>query len=355
MSGCPRAMKWFVLGALLLVVGWRSAMAHATWPVYVQIDERSAGEYRVRWQAPRVMPPHAVPHPVLPDSCQSISGQLPEPQLNAYAFRQSFRCGVLGGMELGIHYPQHNPALTAVYRIRFLDDTVYTHVARPDERTWTIPRQRSRLQTLAEYGRLGVHHITTGIDHLLFVLCLMCVAGTWRRLLAAVTGFTLGHSLTLALATLEIVRPPVAPVEACIALSILLLAAEIVRRRTDTLSYRFPGAISTGFGLLHGFGFASALRDSGLPQTDVPTALVSFNVGVEAGQLLFISCVLLTLRIRARWGRSLRLKQMTLLPEDAVAEGVAVPRAIGLLAAYVCGSAAVFWYLERLMGFWAAP
>lgn len=346
-----RAMKRFVLSALLLVVASPPAMAHATWPVYVQIDEQSPGEYRLRWQAPRIMPPHAIPHPVLPDSCQSISGPFPEPQSNAYAFRESFRCGVLHGKDLAIRYPQHNPALTTVYRITFLDGAVFTHVARPDEDAWTIPTQRSRLQTFVEYGRLGVHHIMTGIDHLLFVFCLMFVAGSWRRLLAAVTGFTVGHSLTLALATLEIVSPPVAPVEACIALSIILLAAEVVRRRRDTLSYRFPAVISTGFGLLHGFGFATALRESGLPQTDLPTALVSFNLGVEAGQLLFIAGVLVLVRIAVLLTGALPLKPKALLPGDAAAEVIAFPRALGLLAAHICGAAAAFWYVERLMAF----
>src|SRR5262249_12390020 len=139
----------------------------------------------------------------------------------------------------------------------------------------------------------GIEHILFGFDHLLFVLALILIVRNTRLLLLTVTAFTVAHSITLSLATLGVVHVPRPPVEACIALSILLLASEIVRsqRSQPSLTARWPWAVAFSFGLLHGLGFASALIDVGLPQGEVPLALFAFNLGVEAGQLAFIAAV----------------------------------------------------------------
>ena len=142
------------------------------------------------------------------------------------------------------------------------------------------------------YLVFGVEHILSGMDHLLFIACLIFIAGTWRRILVTITGFTIAHSLTLTLSALELIRLPVPPIEATIALSIVFLAREIALDRRDTLTWRYPIAVSAGFGLLHGLGFASALKDIGLPQTEIPAALLAFNVGVEIGQIMFVSSML---------------------------------------------------------------
>jgi hydrogenase/urease accessory protein HupE len=180
----------------------------------------------------------------------------------------------------------------------------------------------------ATYSRLGIEHILTGVDHLLFVLALILLTDSLWRLVRTVTAFTLAHSLTLALATLGVVRVPQAPVEATIALSIVFAAAEVVRRREGG-SRLDPWLIAFAFGLLHGFGFAGALREVGLPPGAIVPALFFFNVGVEAGQLLFIAAVLLI-------GRALRR-----LPVPRPAWGWRV-------LPYAIGGTAAFWLMERI-------
>jgi hydrogenase/urease accessory protein HupE len=184
------------------------------------------------------------------------------------------------------------------------------------------------------YLVLGIHHILTGFDHLLFVLALVLIVPTFRRLLWTITAFTVAHSLTLAAATLGLVHVPQAPVEAVIALSIVFVAAEIVRglQGRAGLTARAPWVIAFCFGLLHGFGFAGALAQVGLPPRAIPLALFFFNVGVEIGQLLFVGVVLAALALLHRV-QSTRPKWVEALP------------------AYVIGSIAMFWVVQRVAGF----
>jgi hydrogenase/urease accessory protein HupE len=186
--------------------------------------------------------------------------------------------------------------------------------------------------------RLGVEHIWSGIDHLLFILALMILVRGTRRLVATVTAFTVAHSITLAAATLGFVHVQQKPVEACIALSIVFVAGEIVHARQGWQGWteRWPWVIAFTFGLLHGFGFAGALNAVGLPQTAIPVALLFFNVGVEIGQLLFIAAILSIMSL-ARW-----LIRRTAIPKPAWAWRVA-PYSIGGLAA--------FWMIQRIADF----
>jgi len=161
----------------------------------------------------------------------------------------------------------------------------------------TCPRARAGSMSRVNYAALGVEHILTGPDHLLFVLGLVLLVAGTRRLLATVTAFTVGHSVTLSLAVLGFARVPPGPTEVLIALSVYALAVELARdARRPTLMRRLPWLVAAGFGLLHGLGFAGALRQAGLPAGDVPLALAAFNAGVELGQLLFIAAVLVVRR-----------------------------------------------------------
>jgi hydrogenase/urease accessory protein HupE len=187
------------------------------------------------------------------------------------------------------------------------------------------------LEVIRTYTLLGIGHILGGVDHLLFVLALLLLVRGIGRLVATVTAFTLAHSVTLAAATLGFVHVPPAPVEATIALSILFLASELARQRADgraDLTARFPWLVAFSFGLLHGFGFAGALSEVGVPQKAVPLALLFFNVGVEIGQLAFIAAVLAI-------GWSVR--------RAAIRAPAWWPRA----AAYGIGSVAAFWVVQR--------
>src|SRR6185295_9558805 len=179
-------------------------------------------------------------------------------------------------------------------RIEFSDGSTWVQRLTPQAPSAEIPRTTSALAVASVYLELGIEHIMLGIDHLLFVLALLLVTRGTRRLVKTVTAFTIAHSITLAVATLGVVHAPSAPVEAVIALSIVFVAAEIVRadRGRDGVTTRAPWIVAFTFGLLHGFGFAGALSAVGLPQGHIPLALLFFNLGVEVGQLVFIAAAL---------------------------------------------------------------
>jgi hydrogenase/urease accessory protein HupE len=195
----------------------------------------------------------------------------------------------------------------------------------------TIPTQPSAFGVAGLYLQLGVEHILTGIDHLLFVLALLIITGPTWQLVKTITAFTVAHSITLAAATLGFVHVPSRPVEASIALSIVFVASEIVHLRHGRvgLAARMPWIVAFTFGLLHGFGFAGALSEVGLPQGHIPIALLFFNVGVEIGQLLFVGAVL-TVVAGARRAR------------------IPYPRWAELIPPYAIGTIAMFWVIQRV-------
>ena len=220
-------------------------------------------------------------------------------------------------------------------RLQRISGEVRSTVMEPDQTRWKIPARETPGGVAADYFELGVRHILSGVDHLLFLMCLLIISATWRRILITVTGFTLAHSLTLALSALGFIQMPVAAVEAIIALSILFVATEIARNRRDTLTWRHPITVSSSFGLLHGMGFAAALSATGLPQTEITTALLFFNLGVEAGQLLAIAgalCLALSIKL-------LKIKQLMLRASKPFAYPV------GILASFLIWQrVALFWY-----------
>jgi hydrogenase/urease accessory protein HupE len=196
---------------------------------------------------------------------------------------------------------------------------------------------------VATYSKLGVEHILLGIDHLLFVLALLLLVNGVGRLVATVTAFTVAHSITLAAATLGLVHVPQAPVEAVIALSVMFVAAEILRttQGRTSLTARAPWLVAFVFGLLHGLGFAGALREVGLPQTEIPIALLFFNVGVEVGQLAFIAAVVAGLTVIARLAR----------PRPGAGGLVSTERLVRTPLAYLIGCTAAYWTIDRTIGF----
>lgn len=229
-----------------------------------------------------------------------------------------------------------NATLTDVLvRLEGADGTTQVTRLTPADASFEVEKAPSAIDVTGTYFGLGVEHILFGIDHLLFVLALLVLVEGRRRLVGTITAFTLAHSLTLAVATLGFVRVPQSPVEAFIALSIVFVATEIVHARLGRpgLTQRWPWVVAFTFGLLHGFGFAGALTEIGLPAAAVPLALFFFNVGVEAGQLLFVgACLVLA----------------------GVARRIPVPRpALDLrVLAYAIGTVAAFWTIERVLGFW---
>jgi len=220
-------------------------------------------------------------------------------------------------------------------RMEFLDGSSQSTLLNPLHNTYTVKENASVTQVIQTYTWLGITHILMGFDHLLFVFSLLLIVKNVRRLLWTITAFTLAHSITMAGATLGIVHIPQKPVEAMIALSILFLAMEIVHEKQGKagLTSRYPWLIAFIFGLLHGFGFAGALAEIGLPQQAITLALIFFNIGVELGQLMFVATVVLVALLLQR------LKH---------------PRFMGkveMFVVYGIGGLSAFWVIERISVF----
>lgn len=325
---------WLSLVAGLLIAG--SLSAHEMRPAYLEIRETETDTYDVLWKVPaRGESERLSLHLRLADDVSTLTEPVSGFLANAHIQRLRVqRHGGLTGTSIAIE------GLTGTFtdvlvRLEHLDGTEVTHRLTPDQPSFVVPQGPNLRQVAWTYFVIGVEHILFGIDHLLFVFALLLIVGDWKKLIGTITAFTVAHSVTLGLATLGLVDVPGPPVEAVIALSIVFVAAELIRgnRGRPGLTARAPWVVSFSFGLLHGFGFAGALNDVGLPQKSIPLALLTFNVGVEAGQLLFVASVLCLHRITKRLHQQLPAWMM-----DA--------------PAYVIGSMAVFWVLERTTGFW---
>lgn len=304
-------------------------------PAYLELKEKSHNIFSVLWKVPAKGDKKLSLRAQLPVNCKDKSE--PDVQLinGSYIQRWLVHCED-GLLEKSIFIAGLNTTNTDVLlRLEFLNGISQSAHLTPGIAAYQVPAEASSLQIVSTYTWLGIEHILLGVDHLLFVFALLLIVNGKRRLMWTITAFTIAHSMTLAGATLELVYVPQQPVEAVIALSILFLAIEIVHGKQGHpgIAARWPWLVAFIFGLLHGFGFAGALAEVGLPQQAIPLALVFFNVGVELGQLLFVACVLM-------FGWVLhRLKQPELL---RWAETVTI---------YSIGSLATFWLFERISAF----
>jgi hydrogenase/urease accessory protein HupE len=333
---------WWPLAALLVglwavLTGVVPASAHDARPAYLEITETTPGRYALLWRTPLLS---GMPLPVrlaLPDAVRNVTEparrELPDSVIERRLVQAD---GGLAGKR--IEFVGLQGTITDVLvRTQPLDGTHSTALVRPSKPWIEIEAAQGPLAVAGAYVVHGIEHILLGFDHLLFVLALVLIVRDRRVLLWTVTAFTLAHSITLSLATLGFVQVPGPPVEATIALSILLLTYEIVRIGRDeaSLTARWPWVVAFSFGLLHGFGFAGALTELGLPHGDIPLALFSFNVGVELGQLAFIAAVLGSIALARR------------LPLPVLVERYAMSATI-----YALGGLAAFWFVERVAGFW---
>ncbi len=334
-----RASGWQHLVACLLCIlpAWSTALlADEFRPALLEISERDGGWVDVTWKVPMKGDLVEDLTPVLPDFLEQFgtgsSRRVPGAWLEYHTYRSNAE-QPLTGETLRIDGLDAMPTDVLV-RITLKDGTEHSAILRTGNDTFTIPEQATRTELAVSYWRMGTIHILEGWDHLLFLLTLLLiVTGIWP-LLKTVTAFTLAHSLTLAAATLGIVNIPPAPTEAVISLSIMLLAVEVVRKYAGhmTLAERYPWLIAFTFGLVHGLGFAGALSEIGVPQNEVPLALLMFNLGVETGQVMFVIGVSLLLAALHK-----------LHSRTALFVGQAAPYAIGGVAA--------FWTLQRVGSF----
>ena len=304
-------------------------------PAQLDIKEQSTGLFAVTWKVPTRGDRVLAITPQLPESLELLGSpatqQLPGALIERATYKNN-RDDLTGQTIVieGLSALQTDVLLL----IQLQDGSQHSSILRPASPEFTIPLEPSKLEIAADYWQMGTIHILEGADHLLFVLALLLIVNGLGPLVKAVTAFTVAHSITLALATLDLIRVPSAPTEAIIALSILFLAAEIVHKRNGVIGIteRFPWVIAFLFGLFHGLGFAGALSEIGVPQGEVPLALLMFNVGVETGQLLFIGVVMGLIALLKR------------LP-------VSAPQGAWRLLPYSIGGLAAYWTIDRVISF----
>jgi hydrogenase/urease accessory protein HupE len=320
---------------LLLVAFTGGALAHEVRPAYLELRQSGPETYDVLWKVPaRGEDMRLGVYVELPADCQRVTAPRASFADNAFTDRWSVkRAGGLTGAT--IHIAGLSATIIDVLvRLERSDGT--TQVARltPSSPSFTVEAAPHAAQVAATYTWLGVEHILGGVDHLLYILAMLFLVKGWRRVVGTMSAFTATHSLTLTAATLGFVHVPQPPVEAAIALSIVFVAREIVRaaQGRSGVTERWPWLVSFSFGLLHGFGFAGALSEVGLPQRAIPVALAFFNVGVEIGQLAFVAAVLALLALV----RSLKLS---------------TPRWTEIVPAYAIGGIAAFWVIQRVAAF----
>jgi hypothetical protein len=333
-----RRRQWFVLAGVLISVSAfvvarpPLVRAHETRPAYLEIKETASDRFQLLWRTPMSA---GMRLPIVlrltfdvkelqPPTSEELTDSLVEHRWIT----------VPGGItKKRIEFPGLESTITdVIMRVELLDGRVYTMIVHPS-RSWVeIPASETRGAVAADYLLHGIRHISLGADHLLFLLGLLLIVKDRWMLLKTVTAFTAAHSLTLGLATLGYANAPIVPLNAAIALSILFLGPEIVRswRGQSSFTIRHPWVVAFAFGLLHGFGFASALTSTGLPRAELLLALVSFNVGVELGQLSFVLLVLLLERafriLEIRW-----------------------PHWVEVVPGYTVGSLGAFWTVQRVL------
>jgi hydrogenase/urease accessory protein HupE len=308
------------------------SLAHEARPAYLEIKETAPGKFSVLWRTP-VLAGMRLPLVLkIPDDVKNLKAPVVQELADSLVERRSIDAGPNGLSGKRIEFPGLQLTITDVLvRAEMLDGRKWTTIARPSQPWVEVAASQTWWDVIGTYLVEGIRHILFGADHLLFVLGLLLIVKNRWMLLKTVTAFTVAHSITLAIATLGYAEAPVLPLNAAIALSILFLGPEIVRswRGETSFTIQHPWVVAFAFGLLHGFGFASALTSAGLPRSELPLALVSFNVGVEVGQLGFVALVLAMERsfaiLEIRW-----------------------PRWVQALPGYAVGSLGAFWTVQRV-------
>jgi hydrogenase/urease accessory protein HupE len=337
-------MRFLALFALIGVLIAQPARTDELRPGYLELRQTTPDTYSLLFKIPaRGEDLRLAVYLNFPEGTQDVGAPRASFGEGAYVERRTIRRdNGLAGHTVTIEGLSAT-STDVLVRVESLGGAIQTERLSPTRTAFVVQATPSAGEVAATYLRLGVEHILFGFDHLLFVLALVILVRDWRRVAVTVTAFTIAHSITLAAATLGLVNVPGPPVEATIALSIVLVAVEIlnVRRGQPSFTARLPWLVAFSFGLLHGFGFAGALAEVGLPQHAIPVALLFFNVGVEIGQLVFVAAVLSVIRL-LRYAASQRW--------DAALVNRAFDR-LDVTIAYGIGIVAAYWLIERTTAF----
>jgi len=328
-----RLFNQFPILLILLALLAPSLRAHEARPAYLELKETAPNQFSVLWRTP-VLAGMRLPIALsLPADVKEVREPSTQELADSELERHWIDAGPNGLAGKTIEFPGLQLTITdVVVRVEMLDGRKWTTIVHPSHPRVELAANQSTWGVVGTYIVQGIRHILFGADHMLFVLGLLLIVKDRWMLLKTVTAFTVAHSITLAIATLGYANIPVVPLNAAIALSILFLGPEIVRswRGETSFTIRHPWVVAFAFGLLHGFGFASALTSAGLPHYELPLALVSFNIGVELGQLGFIALILAL-------ERSFRILE------------IHWPSWVEALPGYTVGSLGAFWTVQRLV------
>jgi hydrogenase/urease accessory protein HupE len=340
-----------ITAILLIIFSFSSAQADEYSPAFLELTQIANDEFDVLWKVPAMGGLRLNLHARF-DANSKLITPVRGSMVNG-AYIEQFKVRRDGGLAGGEVVIEGLTGLSTdvLVRIERLDGS--TEVARlaAANPSFVVQGSLTRMEVANTYILFGIEHILEGMDHLLFVACLILIAGTGRRILITITGFTIAHSITLTLAALNLVRLPIPPIEAVIALSIVFLAREIALGRRDTLTWRYPITVSASFGLLHGFGFASALGEIGLPQTEIPAALLAFNLGVEIGQIFFVCSILFCVWIVSKLASLIGASRISAIGTDGNRRPLVWLQSIEKPLAYVVGSVTIIWTIERTLLF----
>lgn len=336
------AILWKLTLLIGLVCSISSLYAHESRPLYIEVIEQQEGVYLLQYKIPSSIQNFNLPEINMPEEFEPL-GTLATYSIGLGVLKsQQYQSDIrINGLEIEIQYPVVNPSVSSIIKVQLINGSIFRAVLGPDQLIWQVPEEESFWGVARQYALLGVKHILEGWDHLLFLICLILVAGTGKKLLITITGFTLAHSVTLALSALNVVQFPIPPVEAVIALSVVFLATEITVKNKNSLTYKYPIVVSSSFGLLHGFGFAAVLGEIGLPQLEVVSSLLFFNIGVEIGQVVFIVSVILIFWL----GKSIFT---TIWDELHLKVFI---KQFQTVTVYLVGCVASYWVIERVAGF----
>jgi hydrogenase/urease accessory protein HupE len=328
------------ISALLFALA-PAVFAHEVRPAYLEMRQTGPETYDVLWKVPGQGDLHLGLYVELPATCSNVTE--PRGTMGNASFTERWTVQCPGGLSGGtIHIAGLNvTAVDVLVRLERLDGSTEVTRLTPSSPSFVVATEAGAVGVARTYTVLGVEHILSGIDHLLFVLALIIITRGGWNLVKTVTAFTVSHSITLTLATLGYIHVPQRPVEATIALSIVFVAAEILRGRQGHvgITARAPWIVALLFGLMHGLGFASGLKDAGLPEAHIPTALLFFSIGVEAGHFLFIAFILALAAVIFR-----AASRLTPLNQRRFA-------LLQLVPPYAIGSVAMFWMIQRLAAF----
>jgi hydrogenase/urease accessory protein HupE len=323
---------FLLLCAGLALAGVRMAAAHEVRPGFVELVETGPETYSFLWKKPVGGEIELRIAPVVPQECRLVVPGQEQLSPGALVVRGTLECpGGIAGRTIAIAGLE-STITDVLVRVEHADGRLESYLLRPTEPAVSLGVATTLGQRAFDYFRLGIQHILLGVDHLLFVLGLLLIVGNRWMLVKTITAFTVAHSITLAIATLGYASAPLLPLNAAIALSILFLGPEIVRKWRGETSFtiRHPWVVAFAFGLLHGFGFASGLTAMGLPKAEIPLALLLFNVGVEVGQLAF---VLLVIALE----RSFRVLE------------VRWPQFVARMPGYAVGMLGAYWTIQRVL------